>query len=70
MRLRISSQRGSPATGNSAPERKYIGMITICISAMNDCICVIRAATITPKAVIAKASSSWIANTAGIQLAA
>ncbi len=32
-------------------------MITICISAMNDCICVTRAATITPNAVIVKASS-------------
>jgi hypothetical protein len=56
--LRISSHCGNPATGKIAPERKYIGMIAICISAMKDCICVIRAAIITPNAVIANASSS------------
>ena len=50
--------RGRPATGNIAPEKKNIGMIAICMSAMKDCICVMRAATITPKAVIANASSS------------
>ena len=37
---------------------KNIGMTSICVSAMNDCICVMRAAAITPKAVIAKASST------------
>ena len=38
---------------------KNIGITTICIRPMNDWICLMRAATITPKAVIAKASSSW-----------
>jgi len=58
MRLRISSHWGSPVTGKIAPERKYMGMIAICISAMNDCIWVMRAAIMTPKAVIANASRS------------
>ena len=35
------SHCGRPETGKSAPERKYIGMINICVSAMNDCICLI-----------------------------
>ena len=35
-----------------------MGRITICMSAMNDCIWPIRTATITPNAVIANASSS------------
>src|SRR5580693_9309028 len=46
-----------------------MGMIAICISAMNDCIWVMRAATITPKAVIANASSSCSANTSMISVA-
>ena len=37
---------------------KNIGITTICMTPMNDCICLIRAATITPNAVIANASSS------------
>ena len=48
MRLRMASHSGSPATGNNAPDRKYIGMIAICITAMKDCSCVTRAAIITP----------------------
>ncbi len=31
---------------------KNIGMTIICITPMNDCICLIRAAIITPKAVM------------------
>ncbi len=31
---------------------KNIGMTTICMTPMNDCICVIRAATMTPNAVM------------------
>ena len=38
-------------------------MISICMSAMNDCICVTRAAAITPKAVTVNASSTCSANT-------
>lgn len=44
-------------------------MIAICMIAMNDCICVMRAATITPKAVIANASSICSANTSTISVA-
>ena len=66
-RLRIPSQRGRLATENSAPEMKNIGMITICISAMNDCIWLILAANITPKAVIANASSSVSASSSRIR---
>jgi anti-sigma regulatory factor (Ser/Thr protein kinase) len=42
----------------STPEMKNSGMMIICITPMNDCICLIRPATITPKAVIVNASSS------------
>ena len=58
MRLRIVSQVGSAATENSAPEMKNIGITIICMTPMNDCICLMRTATITPKAVIANASAS------------
>ena len=58
MRLRIVSHGGSDATEKSAPEMKNIGMIAICMTAMNDCIWVMRAAAVMPKAVIANASSS------------
>ena len=58
MRFRNASQAGSPATGNSAPEMKNIGITTICITPMNDCICLMRAATITPNAVMLNASRS------------
>ena len=37
---------------------KNIGITTICITPMNDCICLIRTAIITPNAVIANASAS------------
>jgi hypothetical protein len=57
-RFNTLSQVGSPDTGKSAPEMKKSGMITICISAMNDCIWLMRAAIITPNAVSANASSS------------
>ena len=56
--MSTASQAGSPATGNSAPEMKNIGITIICMTPMNDCICLIRTAIITPKAVIEKASSS------------
>ena len=36
-----------------------MGITTICMSPMNVCIWVMRAATITPKAVMVNASSSW-----------
>ena len=49
-------QRGDE---NSAPEMKNIGMMIICITPKNDCICLMRTAIITPKAVIANASNSW-----------
>ena len=62
------SHAGRLATENSAPEMKNIGMITICISAMNDCIWFIRAANITPNAVIANASSSASANSSRIRV--
>ena len=42
---------------------KNIGITTICISPMNDCIWVMRTATMTPKAVMLNASSSWRAKT-------
>ena len=58
MRLRTVSQPGRPAAGNSAPEMKNIGITIICMTPMNDCICLIRTAIITPNAVIANASSS------------
>ncbi len=35
-----------------------IGVITIWVTPMNDCICLIRIAIITPNAVIANASSN------------
>ena len=59
-RFRTASQPGRPVTGNSAPEMKNIGITTICVTPMNDCICLMRTATITPNAVIANASSSII----------
>ena len=37
---------------------KNIGITIICMTPMNDCICLIRTAIITPNAVIANASSS------------
>ena len=37
---------------------KNIGITTICMTPMKDCICLMRAATITPKAVMLNASSS------------
>ena len=37
---------------------KNIGMTIICVTPMNDCICLMRAAIITPNAVMANASSS------------
>ena len=37
---------------------KNIGVTIICMTPMNDCICLIRAAIITPNAVIENASSS------------
>ena len=61
--MRMVSQAGSPDTGKIAPERKYIGIITIWVIAMNDWICLIRAATMTPKAVIVKARTSCSAKT-------
>ena len=48
---------------------KNIGMIAICMSAMKDCTWLMRAATITPKAVIAKASKSCSAKISSIRLA-
>jgi hypothetical protein len=42
---------------------KNIGMTSIWVSAMNDCIWLIRAAAITPKAVMAKASRTCSAKT-------
>jgi hypothetical protein len=36
-----------------------MGLTIICMTPMNDRICLMRTATITPNAVIAKASSSW-----------
>ena len=57
-RLRTASQPGRFATGNSAPEMKNIGITIICITPMNDCICLIRTAIITPNAVIANARNS------------
>ena len=65
-RLSTVSQPGSPAAGNSAPEMKNIGVITICITPMNDCICLIRTAIITPNAVIENASSSCSTSTSRI----
>ncbi len=38
---------------------KNIGITIICMTPKNDCICLIRIAIITPKAVIVNASSSW-----------
>ena len=43
-------------------------MIAICISAIKDCIWVMRAAAIMPKAVIANASSSVSANVPGVSI--
>ena len=57
-RFRIVNHSGSPAAGNSAPEMKYIGMMIICITPMNDCIVLIRIATLRPNAVITNASNS------------
>jgi hypothetical protein len=37
---------------------KNIGITIICMTPMNDCICLMRAATITPNAVMLNASSS------------
>ena len=37
---------------------KNIGITIICMTPMNDCICLIRTAIITPNAVIANASRS------------
>ena len=45
MRLSTVSQAGRPAAGNSAPEMKYIGIMIICMTPMNDCICLMRIAT-------------------------
>ncbi len=53
-------------TGNIAPERKNSGMISICVNAMNDWICLMRAATITPNAVSMYASRVCMANTSRI----
>jgi hypothetical protein len=58
MRLSAASHVGSPATGQSAPDRHNIGITIICITPMNDCICLMRIATITPNAVMLNASSS------------
>ncbi len=58
MRLRTASHEGRPDTGYSAPDRKNMGMTIICMTPMNDCICLMRAATMIPNAVMAKASSS------------
>ena len=52
-----------------APDKKNSGMISICVSAMNDCIWLTRAAAMTPKAVMVNASSSWIPKTARISSA-
>ena len=52
------SQAGKLLSGNNAPERKNSGMSSICCSAMNDWIWLMRAAIITPNAVSVTASSS------------
>ena len=49
--MSTASQVGSPASGNSEPDRNIIGMTSICIIGMNAWNCLIRAAIITPNAV-------------------
>ena len=61
--LRKFSQAGSPATGKNTPAMKNIGVTIICITPMNDCICLMRIAIMTPNAVIENASSSCSAKT-------
>ena len=46
---------------------KYIGITIICMTPMNDCICLMRIATLRPNAVIANASSSCSASTPKIR---
>ena len=70
MRLSTVSQIGRCDAGNIAPDRKNSGSISICVSAMNDCICRMRAAIITPNVVMVNASSSWMPKTARISVGA
>jgi len=58
MRVSTLSQPGSPVSGYSAPDRKNNGNTSIWVSAMNAWNWVIRAAIITPNAVIVKDSRS------------
>jgi hypothetical protein len=52
------SQPGRPLSGKSAPDRKSMGMSSICMTTWKDSIFWIRLATNTPKVVIATAIRS------------
>ena len=49
------SHVGSPASGNSAPDRNIIGVMISWTSGIADCTCFTRAASTSPSAVIMNA---------------
>ena len=52
------SQRGRPTSGYRIPDRNISGIRIICIRPIIACICLIRAATTSPNAVMVKPSSN------------
>ena len=60
--VRIASQRGRCANGNTAPERKNIGITKNWITTWNDSTCSMRAASMRPIAVSMNATSIIMSN--------